>query len=67
MKSFRFKPDIVSGIATNTFAGAQLIEKLCGVRALNLIDPETSRELKDILSEKLHMDLNVQTPMTSLS
>ena len=65
MKSFRFKPDIVSGIATNTFAGAQLIEKLCGVRALNLIDPETSEELKGILGEKLQMDLNVNPAVTS--
>lgn len=64
MKSFRFKPDIVSGIATNTFAGAQLIEKLCGVRALNLIDPETSQELKEILSDKLQMDLNVEKAVT---
>ena len=53
MKSFKLKPDIVSGIATNTFAGAELIEKLCQVRALNLIDPVTSDELGRILSEKL--------------
>lgn len=58
MKSFRLIPDIVSGIATNTFAGAELIEKLCGVRALNLIDPKTSAELIHILGEKLQMDLN---------
>ena len=67
MKSFKFKPDIVSGIATNTFAGAELIEKLCGVRALNLIDPETSQELKDILSNKLKMDLNVQSTVAPYS
>jgi hypothetical protein len=65
MKSFRLKPDIVSGIATNTFAGAELIEKLCGVRALNLIDPETSSELRSILGERLKMDLTPQNPEMS--
>lgn len=53
MKSFKLKPDIVSGIATNTFAGSDLIEKLCEVKALNLIDPKTSEELREILSKKL--------------
>ena len=53
MKSFKLTPDIVSGIATNTYAGSDLIEKLCEVKALNLIDPVTSTELKKILSDKL--------------
>ncbi len=57
MKSFNLKPDIVSGIATNTYAGAELIEKLCNVKALNLIDPQTSTELNSILSEKLNISL----------
>ncbi len=59
MKSFNLKPDIVSGIATNTFAGAELIEKLCGVKALNLINPDTADELRRILSEKLNMPLKI--------
>ena len=57
MKSFKLKPDIVSGIATNTFAGSELIEKLCGVKAMNLIDPETAVELRSILSKKLGVKL----------
>ncbi len=57
MKSFNLKPDIVSGIATNTYAGAELIEKLCRVRALNLIDPETSPELRSVLSKKLSIEI----------
>ena len=56
MKSFNLKPDLVSGIATNTFAGAELIEKLCGVKALNLIDPETTKELREILFKKLKIE-----------
>lgn len=59
MKSFRLRPDIVSGIATNTFAGAELIEKLCGVKALNLIDPRTSEELRTILGDRLGLELNL--------
>jgi len=59
MKSFRLRPDIVSGIATNTFAGSELIEKLCGVKAMNLIDPETAAELREILSEKLGISLEI--------
>ena len=59
MKSFNLKPDIVSGIATNTYAGAELIEKLCGVKALNLIDPNTSDELRAILREKLNQSINL--------
>lgn len=57
MKSFNLKPDIVSGIATNTYAGAELIEKLCNVKALNLIDPKTSLELRNILKRKLNIDI----------
>jgi len=59
MESFKLRPDIVSGIATNTYAGAELIEKLCGVKALNLIDPKTSEELRDILSAKLGQKLEI--------
>jgi len=65
MESFRLRPDIVSGIATNTFAGAELIEKLCGVKALNLIDPRTTDELKRILGEKLELDLSAQPIVTA--
>ena len=57
MKSFNLKPDIVSGIATNTYAGAELIEKLCNVKALNLIDPNTSKALRTILGRKLNINL----------
>ena len=35
MKAFQFKPDLVSGVASNTLAGIALIEKLCGVRPVS--------------------------------
>ncbi|SHE96222.1 hypothetical protein SAMN03080594_102176 [Arenibacter palladensis] len=52
MKAFDLKPDIVTGIASNTMAGKEMVEKLCKVKALNNIDASTTEELKSILSEK---------------
>ncbi len=43
MQAFEFRPDLVTGVATNTSAGLRLVEKLTGAAALNLLD-ETSRE-----------------------
>ncbi|MFD2564394.1 hypothetical protein [Aquimarina rubra] len=50
MKAFDIIPDIVTGISTNTLAGRKMVEKLCNVKALNLIDFNTTKELKQILS-----------------
>ncbi|MCK0145396.1 hypothetical protein MWU78_07070 [Arenibacter sp. F26102] len=52
MKAFDLIPDIVTGVASNTLAGKDLVEKLCRVKALNIIDASTTDELKRILSEK---------------
>jgi phospholipid/cholesterol/gamma-HCH transport system permease protein len=57
MKAFEIKPDLVSGIATNTLAGIQMIRKLCGVTALNLIDATNTEELRKILVEKTKLPL----------
>lgn len=57
MKAFDFSPDIVSGIATNTLAGISMVEKLCKVKALNLIDAATTPELKEILTSKTGLKL----------
>lgn len=57
MKSFNMKPDIVGGVATNTLGGKALIEKLCGVKALNLVDPKDLPEVKAILSDKLELNI----------
>jgi hypothetical protein len=53
MKAFGSKPDLVSGIATNTLGGRQLIKKLCNVRSLNIIYPECHAALQKLLNEKL--------------
>ncbi|MCX2720760.1 hypothetical protein [Lentiprolixibacter aurantiacus] len=51
MKAFEIVPDIVTGIASNTIAGRAMVEELCGVKTLNLIDFSTTPELKEILTE----------------
>ena len=53
MKSFDLKPDLVSGPATNTIAGVELVEKLCGVKAVNLLNPENLNILRGVITKKL--------------
>lgn len=53
MKSFEVRPSIVSGPAANTLGGTDLIKKLCGIEALNLIERENLPRLRMILREKL--------------
>ena len=57
MNAFDIVPDIVTGISTNTLGGRELVEKLCKVPALNLIDPTTTPSLIKILSKSLDFDL----------
>lgn len=57
MKAFDLVPDIVTGIASNTLAGRQMVERLCKVKALNLIDSSTTAELKEILTAKTSLSL----------
>ena len=58
MKAFDLVPDIVTGIASNTLAGIKMVESLCQVRALNLIDSATTKELKAILTAKTSLLLD---------
>ncbi len=51
MKAFDIIPDIVTGKSTNTLAGQAMVEKLCGVPAINMIDPERMTDIKKILSK----------------
>jgi len=57
MEAFDIAPDIVTGISTNTLGGRELVEKLCNVPALNLIDPKTTISLIKILSKTLGFEL----------
>ncbi len=55
MKSYGLKPDLVSGPATNTIAAVELVEKLCGVRAINLLQPRHRPALRQLLEERLKL------------
>lgn len=57
IKAFNLQPDFVTGIATNTIAGRYLVENLCDVQALNILDPVNTNELKLKLSEKLSLGM----------
>ncbi len=48
-------PDLVAGVTTNTEAGTVLVEKLAGVKALNLLDRESVWELREFLRDALSL------------
>jgi len=50
---FGYDPDVVSGVATSTTAGVDVIDRLTGFRAINLLDPSTEPELARLLEDKL--------------
>ncbi|REK08200.1 MAG: DUF1611 domain-containing protein [Planctomycetota bacterium] len=53
MKSFDLKPDLVAGRATSTTAAVDLVEQLCNIKALNVLDRTAWPELERILAEGL--------------
>ncbi len=55
MKSFDFIPDFVGGIATNTLASIDLIQKLSGVSAINIFTKPGRNQLKQLLKQKLSL------------
>jgi hypothetical protein len=48
-EAFQRKPDLVAGIAATTSASVELVEKLTGVRTLNLLDPGSHPALEEVL------------------
>ena len=55
--AFGIRPDLVTGPATNTSAGIELVRKLTGLTALNLIDPASLPDLRNLLQQALHLAL----------
>ena len=51
--AFGLEPDVITGPATNTTAGIALIEKLTGLPALNLMDPDSLPALRELLAKAL--------------
>ena len=53
-KAFGLKPDLVSGPATSTSAAIDLVHKLSGVAAINVMDPACLPALRKILQQTLN-------------
>lgn len=51
--AFKKQPNLVAGAAANTEAGIQLVEKLSGIKALDLLDKRSLPELRALLKETL--------------
>ena len=51
--AFKKQPDFVAGAAANTEAGIQLVKKLSGMQALDLLDKQSVPKLRTILKDKL--------------
>ena len=54
-KAFGLKPDLVTGLASCTSAAIDLVYKLSGVLALNVLDPESMPRLREVLRQKLRI------------
>ena len=52
-RGFGFDPDLVSGVAVSTSAGVEVIEKLSGRPALNMLHVDSHPELDRILKDRL--------------
>ena len=52
-QGFGLQPDLITGVATSTSAGVQLVEKLTGIKALTLPEPKSWQPLGSILRECL--------------
>jgi hypothetical protein len=53
--AFGSRPDLVTGLATSTSAGIELIEKLSGIKAPNVLDPSSLTSLRAILKNTLDL------------
>jgi hypothetical protein len=51
--AYHRKPDLVAGVAASTDAGVALIERLSGLRAMNLLDQGSHAELDELLEEAI--------------
>jgi hypothetical protein len=56
-QGFGFQPDFVSGVATSTSAGCDVVERLAGLPALNLIDSASRPALADWLRRQCGADV----------
>jgi hypothetical protein len=57
-QAFGVTPDLVTGPATSTTAASSLVDKLTGLQAINVLDPASVPAFRDLLAEKLDMELS---------
>ena len=55
MSAFDLRPDVVSGVAASTSAGIDLIEKLTGLPAVNVLDLKDHTRLESLMAAKLNL------------
>jgi hypothetical protein len=53
-QGFGFKPDLITGIATSTSSGVELVEKLTGIKALTLSELDALPVLTQLLTDRLY-------------
>jgi hypothetical protein len=61
ISAFEHQPDLVSGRATSTDAGTALVDRLCAVPALNLLNHRHDAELDELLERCLRLDWRQST------
>ena len=54
-KAFGLRPDLVTGPATSTSAAVDLVRNLAGVEGLNVMDPDSLPQLRDVLKKTLKL------------
>lgn len=54
-KAFGLRPDLVTGPATSTSAAIDLVRNLTGVEGLNVMDPDSLPQLRDVLKKTLNL------------
>lgn len=54
-KAFGLIPDVVTGPATSTQAAIDLVRKLSGVDGINVLDPDSLPELRNVLKRTLNL------------
>lgn len=52
-RAFGIEPDLVCGLATSTSAGIELIERLSGIPAVDVLDPAARTVLRDLTASAL--------------
>jgi hypothetical protein len=56
MNAFEMKPDLVTGRCTGTLAGIELVDRLVGVPAINMIDEASAPAIREFLRKELSLE-----------